>query len=63
MVLSAVTLNSFEPYFSLLRSDELHEARAGVVGLVAHDAIELGGVRDDLVDRQHRVRRRQDRDP
>ena len=60
MVLSAVTLNSFEPYFSLPTSDELHEAGAGVVGLVADDAIELGGVRDDLVDRQHRVRRRQD---
>ena len=42
---------------------QLHEAGAGVVRLVAEDAIELGGVRDDLVDRQHRVRRRQDRDP
>ena len=38
----------------------LHEARAGVVGFVADDAIEFGGVRDDLVNREHRVRRRQD---
>ena len=59
IVRSAVTLNSFEPYFSLPRSDDLDEARAGVVRFVAEDAIELGGVRDDLVDREHRVRRRQ----
>ena len=38
----------------------LHEARAGVVGLVADDAIEFGRVRDDLVDRERQVRRRQD---
>ena len=60
LVRSAVTLKSFEPYFSLPTSRELHEARAGVVGLVADDAIELGGVRDDFVNREHRVRRRQD---
>ena len=39
---------------------DLDEARAGVVGLVAHDAVELGRVRDDLVHRQHHVRRRED---
>ena len=45
----------------LQRADvgQLDEAGAGIVGLVAEDAIELGGVRDDLVDREHGVRRRQ----
>ena len=37
----------------------LDEARAGVVRLVADDAIDFRRVRDDLVDRQHRVRRRE----
>jgi hypothetical protein len=42
---------------------ELHEAGPRVVRFVAEDAIELRGVRDDLVNRQHRVRRRQQRSP
>jgi hypothetical protein len=36
------------------------EAGAGVVRLVAHDAIELGRVRDRLVHRQPQMRRQED---
>ena len=46
--------------FQLAEVGDLDEARAGVVGLVAGDAIELGRVRDDLVNRQREVRRHQD---
>ena len=43
--------------FELADVGDLDEARAGVVRLVAGDAIELGRVRDDLVNRQRQVRR------
>ncbi len=39
---------------------QLDETGARVIGFVADDAIEFGGVRDDLVDGEHRVRRRHD---
>ena len=45
--------------FQLAEILERDEARAGVVGFVADDAIELGRVRDDLVDGQRRMRRHQ----
>src|SRR3712207_8908966 len=44
------------PYTTLFRS----ERGAGVVRLVPHDAVELGGVGDGLVDGQEQVRRQQD---
>ena len=49
--------------FQLADVGDLHEARAGVVRLVAGDAIELGRVRDDLVNRQRRGATASGRDP
>ena len=55
-----VDVEQLRAVFQLAEIRELHEARAGVVGLVADDAIELGGVGDDLVNRQREVRGHQD---
>src|SRR4051812_2977582 len=36
---------------------QLHEARARVIRFVSNDSVDLGRVRDDLVNRQHRMGR------
>ena len=59
--LRAVALNVHELRAVLERAEHLlrrrDEARAGVVRLVAHRAIQLGGMADRLVDREPEVRR------
>jgi hypothetical protein len=60
LVRSAVTLKSFGAVLQLADVEQLHETRAGVVGLVADDPVEFGRVRHDLVNREHGVRRRED---
>ena len=56
-VRSPVTFMTGEPYCRVSELVEGGERRAGVVGLVAERAVELGGVADRLVDGQPEVRR------